>query len=51
MRTHHITCCRPPIDSGYNKTVVMSGVVTYDGLAIDWVYVDIIEGLGMSITL
>ena len=31
-------CCRAPIDSGYNKTVVMSGVVTSDGLAIDWVY-------------
>ena len=38
MRTPHITCCRAPIDSGYNKTVVMSGVVTSDGLAIDWVY-------------
>ena len=31
--------CRAPIDSGSTKSVVVSsGVVTADGLAVDWVY-------------
>ena len=33
------TYFRAPIDSGYERTVVVSsGVVTADGLAVDWVY-------------
>ena len=32
-------CSRAPIDSGYDRTVVVSsGVVMADGLAVDWVY-------------
>ena len=34
-----LTFSRAPIDSGYDRTVVVSsGVVTADGLAVDWVY-------------
>ena len=42
IHCHPILTCvlyRAPIDSGYNQTVVVSsGVVTADGLAVDWVY-------------
>ena len=38
---HHMSfqCYRAPIDAGSQQTVVVSsGVVTADGLAVDWVY-------------
>ena len=35
-----ISCFRAPIDAGYQDVTVLhdKGVVTADGLAIDWVY-------------